>query len=161
MSSGAAERTSIRLSVLDRLLDDEPENSREVPPDENQKLRIIQQSVRRDLQDLLNTRYRCVAWPPEMDELTDSLINYGIPDFTAASLNAAQDADILIRAVRKAISLFEPRLTDVQIERMDSNNYVDRTFRFRIEAMLIIEEKKLRVQFDSALESATGQFDVR
>ncbi len=147
------------MSLLDRLLDNEPDKSVEAPLDDNQKLRIIQSSVRRDLEDLLNTRYRCVAWPPELTELDDSLINYGIPDFTASGLNAAQDSDILIKAIRLSISLFEPRLTEVRIERVNEE-FVDRTFRFRIEAMLLVEEKKHRVQFDSSLESATGQFAV-
>lgn len=158
MSTGAAKRT-IRLSVLDRLIDNEPEVSTEVPLDDNQALRIIQAAVRRDLENLLNTRYRCVAWPPELKELDDSLINYGIPDFTASGLNAAQDSDILIKAIRLSISLFEPRLTDLRIERVQ-DDYVDRTFRFSIEGTLLIEDKTLRVRFNSSLESETGQFAI-
>ena len=159
MSTGATKST-IRLSLLDRLLDNEPDKSQEAPLDDNQKLRIIQSSVRRDLEDLLNTRYRCVAWPPELTELDDSLINYGIPDFTASGLNAAQDSDILIKAIRLSISLFEPRLTDVRINRVNED-FADRTFRFRIEAMLLVEDQKHRVKFDSSLESATGQFAIK
>lgn len=158
MSTGGAKRT-IRLSVLDRLIDNEPEVSTEVPLDDNQALRIIQAAVRRDLENLLNTRYRCVAWPPELKELDDSLINYGIPDFTASGLNAAQDSDILIKAIRLSISLFEPRLTDLRIERVQ-DDYVDRTFRFSIEGTLLIEDKTLRVRFNSSLESETGQFAI-
>ncbi len=160
MSTGSLKST-IRLSLLDQLLDDEPGRQVEVPPDDTQKLRIVQAAVRRDLQNLLNTRFRCVAWPPELGELDDSLINYGIPDFTASSLNAAADSDILIKAVRRAITVFEPRLAELHIDRMSNEDYVDRTFRFRIEAMLLIEDKRHRVQFDSALESTTGQFEVK
>jgi type VI secretion system protein ImpF len=159
MSTGAAKRT-IRLSVLDRLIDNEPEVSTEVPLDDNQALRITQAAVRRDLENLLNTRYRCIAWPPELKELDDSLINYGIPDFTASGLNAAQDSDILIKAIRLSISLFEPRLTDLRIERVQ-DDYVDRTFRFSIEGTLLIEDKTLRVRFNSSLESETGQFAIK
>jgi type VI secretion system protein ImpF len=159
VSTGAPKGT-IRLSILDRLIDHEPEKSEEVPLDDNQKLRIIQHAVRRDLENLLNTRYRIVAWPPELTELDDSLINYGIPDFTAAGLNAALESEVLIKAIRNAISLFEPRLTDVRIERTQ-DDFVDRTFRFRIEALLLIEEKKHRVQFDSSMESTTGQIAVK
>lgn len=161
MSSGPSERTSIRLSVLDRLLDDDPTSTAEVPLEETQKLRMLQHAVRRDLQNLLNTRFRCVAWPPQMAELDDSLINYGLPDFTASSLNAAEDSEILVQAVRKAISLFEPRLADVKVERAVSQHYSDRTFHFRIEAMLVIEERQHRVRFDSSLESTTGQFELK
>lgn len=159
MSTGSIKST-IRLSLLDRLLDDEPGVPVEARLEESQLLRIMQHAIRRDLQNLLNTRYRIVAWPPELTELDDSLINYGIPDFTAASLNAAEDCDVLVNAIRTAIAFFEPRLSDVQLERV-GHDYVDRTFRFRIEAMLLIEEKKHRVQFDSTLESDTGQFSVQ
>lgn len=160
MSSGRPESGAIRLSVLDRLLDDEPQVQQEAPLTENQKLRIVQQAVRRDLEDLLNTRYRCVTWPPELNELDDSLINYGIPDFTAAGLNAVANVDVLVEAIRKAIQLFEPRLTDYRIEPQLSDYYVDRTFRFRIRGVLLVEGQKHRVQYDSSLESATGQFSV-
>lgn len=158
MSTGASKST-IRLSLLDRLIDHEPETTQEAPIDDNQKMRIIQTAIRRDLENLLNTRYRVLAWPPELTELDDSLINYGIPDFTAAGLNASHNSDILIKAIRLAISLFEPRLSDVRVEPV-SEDHSDRTFRFRIEAMLLIEEKKHRVQFDSSLESSTGQIAV-
>lgn len=160
MSSGGTESGGIRLSVLDRLIDLEPQSQQESPLTDNQKLRLVQQSVRRDLQDLLNTRYRCVAWPPELNELDDSLINYGIPDFTASSLNATADSDILIQAIGKAIRLFEPRLVDFQLEPRLDNYLADRTFRFRIRGTLLVEGQQHRVQYDSALESATGQFNV-
>ncbi|MEZ6130737.1 MAG: type VI secretion system baseplate subunit TssE [Planctomycetaceae bacterium] len=161
MSSGHSERNSIRLSVLDRLLDDDPTNSKEVPPDEAEKLRIVQQSVRRDLECLLNTRYRCIAWPPELDQIDNSLINYGIPDFTAGTLNAADDSEILVAAIRQAIEFFEPRLAKVKVTPVINDLYFDRTFRFRIEAILLLEDGQHIVKFDSSMESATGQFEIK
>ena len=110
MSVGSSDQGAIRISLLDRLIDHDPTNSQEVPPTNAERLRIVRQSLKRDLEDLLNTRYRCVSWPPELNQLDDSLINYGIPDFTAASLSAADDSDILVTALRRAIELFEPRL---------------------------------------------------
>jgi type VI secretion system protein ImpF len=161
VSTGFSDRSSIRLSILDRLLDNDPTNSQEVPPDDNEKLRIVQQSVRRDLEALLNTRYRCVAWPPRLDQIDNSLINYGIPDFTAGSLNAAGDADVLIAAIKQAIEHFEPRLASVKVTTVSNERHYDRTFRFRIEGLLIVEDGQHAVKFDSAMESATGQFDIK
>lgn len=161
MSNGFTDRSTIRLSILDRLIDANPEQVAEIPPDDGEKLRMIQQSVRRDLEALLNTRYRCVAWPPEFAEIDESLINYGIPDFTAASLNAAEDSDILIEAIQKAIRLFETRLVDVRVTPITNEHYYERTFRFRIEGMLLVEDAKHLVKFDSAMESATGQFEIK
>jgi len=149
-----------RQSVLDRLMDDDPGSLKDPPMDETQLLRKIQHAVRRDLEDLLNTRYRCTTWPPELDELDNSLINYGIPDFTAASLNAAEEDGVLLKSIHQAITLFEPRLTDVRIEKVKNKEYMDRTFRFRIDAVLVIASVQQEVRFDSSLESATGQFEV-
>ena len=72
--------------MLDRLLDHEPDVRREAPRSRNQVLRELKQSVRRDLENLLNTRVRCIPLPPELKELKQSLVNYGIPDLTGASL---------------------------------------------------------------------------
>lgn len=161
MSSAFSDRNTIRLSLLDRLLDDDPTNPHEAPPDNADRLRIVQQSVRRDMECLLNTRYRCIAWPPEFDEIDESLINYGIPDFTAASLNAAEDFGVLIKAIRKAITLFEPRLVDVRVTPVRNDRHYDRTFRFRIEGLLLVEDGRHPVRYDSSMESTTGLFDIK
>ena len=93
MSRSASQESLTRLSLLDRLLDEDPSVSEEVPLSKVQRARQAQGAIRRDLQDLLNTRYRCLAWPPQLDQLPDSLINYGIPDFTAAGLDMATEAE--------------------------------------------------------------------
>ena len=160
MSRGS-ESSRIVLSVFDRLLDDDPQSSHEKPLEESVQLKLIQQAIRRDLENLLNTRSRCTAWLPEFTELENSLVNYGLPDFTAAGLNAASNPDVLVEAIRRAIELFEPRLTDVRIRQVADEYYFNRTFQFRIEATLIINEKKHLVLYDSVLESSTGQFNVK
>ncbi|MCA9064904.1 MAG: type VI secretion system baseplate subunit TssE, partial [Planctomycetaceae bacterium] len=151
---------SVRVSLLDRLIDEDPFSSQEVPWDEVRKLRIIRQGIKRDLQDLLNTRFRSVGWASELDELDESLLNYGLPDFTSAGLNLAYDPDLLLKVIRRAISVFEPRLTDVRVEAASDSYHIDRTFRFRIDAVLLIEHQRHQIQFDSAIESRTGQFSV-
>lgn len=124
-----------------------------------QQLRILHSGIRRDLESLMNTRFRSASWPPEITELDESLINCGIQDFTAAGLHAAQDSDILIKAIRFPIKIFEPRLGEIRMERI-SDNFFDQTLRFRIEAMLLKNEQKHRVQFDSSPKSATEKFAV-
>ncbi len=160
MSRGS-DNSRIVLSVFDRLLDNDPQNTQEQPSDESTQMKRLQQAIRRDLEDLLNTRSRCTGWPPGCTELEYSLVNYGLPDFTAAGLNAASDPDILVEAIRRAIELFEPRLSSVQIRHVRDEYYFNRTFQFRIEATLVINEKKHQVLFDSVLESSTGQFNVK
>ena len=148
-----------RLSLLDRLIDDDPDVSEEVPMSKMERARRAQDAIRRDLQDLLNTRYRCVAWPPQLDELEDSLINYGIPDFTAAGLDLATEEETLLDSVKHAIQTFEPRLTEVSVLSAGSGHY-DRVLRFRIEATLLLENERLPLRYETRMESSTGQFEV-
>src|SRR5438132_410989 len=84
-------------SVLDRLLDFEPDVSREAQRSRNQVLRELKLSVRRDLENLLNTKTRCLTWPPHLEELKQSLVNYGIPDFTSASMGSPRDREEFCR----------------------------------------------------------------
>ena len=74
-------------SILDRLLDDEPEVSREPLPNRFQNLSQLKKAVARDLEALLNTRQEILEeLPPEFTEVSRSLITYGLPDFSSLSL---------------------------------------------------------------------------
>ena len=151
---------SIQVSLLDKLLDDEPWEKSEVPWDDYQKIGIIRRGIKRDLQDLLNSRIRCVTWQSELSELDQSLINYGLPDFRSAGLNMAYDPDVLLKAIRRAIAIFEPRLTEVNVELNREHYHVDRTFRFKIDAVLLIEHRRHPIRLETTIESRTGQISI-
>ena len=143
-------------SVLDRLLDDEPESTREAARNQAQLLRDLKVSVRRDLQNLLNTRRRLLTWPPNLDELEKSLVNYGIPDFTGSNMAAVKDREELCRVIQGVIRRFEPRFKSVTVQLLTNAEPLDRTLRFRIDAMLYADPAPEPVVFDSALEPTTG-----
>ena len=152
---------SLLPSVLDRLLDDEPGNQRETPKTRNQVLRELKNSVRRDLEQLLNTRWRCTAWPPELDQLDVSLVNYGIPDFTGSNMSQAAEREQLRSTMEQIIRKFEPRFKSVRIKMLENTDAFDRTLRFRIDAMLHAEPAPEPVVFDSQLEPSSATFEVK
>ena len=147
-------------SVLDRLLDDEPTATRELPKTRNQVLRELKKSLRRDLENLLNTRWRCTSWAEDLEELERSLINYGLPDITGADLGSAQHREEFRQIVEKVIQRFEPRFKSVKVAMLGNSEPLDRTLRFRIDALLYAEPAPEPVVFDSALEPATGNMEV-
>lgn len=147
-------------SVLDRLIDVAPHEKQEAPAQRNQIIREIKQAVRRDLENLLNTRWQGIEVPEHYQELPSSLMNYGIPDFTGNNLRGAEDPDVVFDAIRTAIERFEPRLRDIQVKPVAAKHEGDRTLRFRIEATLWVEPITDPVTFDSRLEPATGIFQV-
>jgi type VI secretion system protein ImpF len=148
-------------SVLDRLIDREPDVSREPPKARHQVLRELKEAVRRDLEDLLNTRQRWPAWPAHLEELKNSLVNYGIPDFTGAGMGSAKDMQEVGRALQAVIQQQEPRFKRVKVTLLDNAEPLDRTLRFRIDALLQVDPAPEPVVFDSTLKPGTGSFEVK
>jgi type VI secretion system protein ImpF len=148
-------------SVLDRLLDDEPGSSAEAVKPHSQVLRELKQSVRRDLENLLNTRRWCKSWPPHLEELERSLVNYGIPDITGMDLASADGRQQFRRILEVAIHTFEPRFKSVIVEILENTEAADRALRFRIDGLLHAEPAPEPVLFDSSVEPATGSVEVR
>jgi type VI secretion system protein ImpF len=125
-----------------------------------QHLRDLRQSVRRDLEFLLNTRRRCKPISTVPGALEQSLVTYGMPDFAAAGLSAQTAAAAICREIQQTIERFEPRLSHVHVIAVDSDEPMDRRLRFRIEAMLRVEPDPEPVVFDSALDPSATSFEV-
>jgi type VI secretion system protein ImpF len=148
-------------SVLDRLLDYEPGVAREVTRTRTQLLNDLKQSVRRDLENLLNTRWRCASWPADLNEIESSLANYGIPDFTASNCGAAGFREQLRRILESTIRNAETRFKSVRVKVKENADAQDRTLRFQIEALLLVEPAPEPVVFDSTMEPVTGSVEVK
>lgn len=161
MSSTRRPQSALLLSVLDRLLDDDPESRVEAPQRQANTLRMLRDAVRRDLENLLNTRCRVNLLPEHFPELKDSLANYGLPDFTGASLKIANEPDRLGAVIEEVISTFEPRLKNVRVEMLNPEDRVERNLRFKIRATLFVDPIEDRVLFNSSLEPSTGNFEVQ
>jgi type VI secretion system protein ImpF len=148
-------------SVLDRLLDDEPHLKRDLGRTRHQLLRELKQSVRRDLENLLNTRRRCLPVPADLKELEQSLVNYGIPDFTGANMGSGDAREQFRGTLERVIRTYEPRFQTVRVELLTNSEPLDRTLRFRIDALLYADPAPEPVVFDSLLEPGSGSFEVK
>lgn len=105
-----APRERLQPSLLDRLTDDEPETAVESRERRVLSVRSLRAGVLRDLGWLLNTtNLFSVVDRPALPHLVNTVINYGIPDISGASL-ATMNAGEMERAIRQAIWDFEPRL---------------------------------------------------
>jgi type VI secretion system protein ImpF len=147
-------------SVLDRLLDANPDQQRDPPKSRGQYLAELRYAVRRDLEALLNTRERCRSWPADQTELDDSLLAYGISDFTAASLGSDDQREAFRRDVEAVIRRSEPRFVSVDVILLDNAEPLDRTLRFRIEALMHADPAPEPVVFDSFLDPASRSVSV-
>ena len=96
-----------------------------------------------------------------MEELQISLVNYGIPDITGADLGAAGNRADFAGVIEQILRDFEPRFKSVHVEMLDNPDPTQRTLRFRIEGLLHAEPAPEPIVFDSALEPATGNVEVK
>jgi type VI secretion system protein ImpF len=148
-------------SLLDRLLDDEPDVSREPLSNRFQDLRRMKQAVVRDLEALLNTRQEALEeLSPAFTEVRRSLLTYGLPDFTACTLLSLTDRNRIRRALEQAIAISEPRLERVRVT-LDPPRQYEQLLRFRIEAWLRVEPAPEPVAFDAMLQLSTQEYTVQ
>ena len=142
----------VTLSVLDRLLDNDPKSSSEAPPTRAQSLRDLKAAFRRDLEWLLNTR-RVFPEPEEdLKEVNRSVYVYGLPDFSTYAVASQADRAKLVRQMITAIKVFEPRLVSARIVPVETENTGIQELRFRIEGLLNMDPAPEPVSFDTVIE---------
>jgi type VI secretion system protein ImpF len=150
----------ITPSILDRLLDFDPKVSTEAPKSRSQDLRELKQSVRRDLECLLNTRHTADEVPDGLEEVSKSIAVYGVPDFTGLSSKNIDDRKNLIRSIETALRIFEPRFMNLKVVLVESNE-LERGVKFQIQALLRMEPTPEPVVFDTVLQMGSGEFLVK
>jgi type VI secretion system protein ImpF len=150
----------VTLSVLDRLIDQEPERKLEPPLTRARSLRELKAALRRDLEWLLNTRRTIEESPASLKELERSLYNYGLPDVSSLYLRSSNDQNTLLKAIRVAINYFEPRLLNIKVA-LEPAAADTRVIRFSIEGLLRMDPAPEHVFFDTMLEPMSGQYQVK
>lgn len=148
----------VQASVLDRLLDDDPSNSRESAQFRAVDFRQIMASVRRDLENLLNTRRYIFTPPASYSEVGSSLLVYGLPDFSSRNPTQVSVVDQLRLEIVKTIARFESRLKNVNVIVDASGN--TRDLRFRITAVLVVDPISEPVVFDTSFDLNRSRYSI-
>lgn len=160
MARSELERT-VQQSLLDRLTDFEPGERGDPPMTWAQSVRQLKTSLRRDLEWLLNTRRIFVDPPESCEELRRSLYHYGLPDISSVSRDSAAERARLVRHVEETIATFEPRLMNIRARIAPDNTDPRRRLHFIIEAMLRMDPNPEPVVFDTVLDVASGEYQVK
>jgi type VI secretion system protein ImpF len=153
-----APRERLQPSLLDRLSDDEPNNTDEPRERRVLSLRTLREGVLRDLAWLLNsTNLLSVIDAGKLPHLANSVLNYGIPDLSGNSvsnLNISQ----LERGIRQAIWDFEPRLirSTVTVKALAGPSTVLNKLTFEIEADLWAQPYPERLYLKTELDLERG-----
>ncbi len=153
-------KRNIRPSILDRLIDNDPDNRLETDPDQHQKMKELRQSVRRDLENLLNTRMRIVVPDEKYSHLNDSLLNYGLPDLATVNISNIDKRREFVQQLERLLVDFEPRFKSVSVSYQENTDKAERTLKFRIDATLYADPSPEVIVFDSILEPVSRAVNV-
>jgi type VI secretion system protein ImpF len=116
-------------------------------------------AVRRDLEDLLNTR-RTNPWlDKDFVEVQRSIEAYGVPDLAALDAYTPQQQEEIGRVIERIIGLFEPRLREVRASMLEPRDPHERNVRFRVDARLALDPAP-EVAFETVLELTTGHASI-
>ena len=160
---GPSNRQASRVQqpLLDRLIDDAPDQPRDPTVAVADSMAALRNSVRRDLEALLNARRRWRSWPAHMTQLATSPIGYGIPDFASGAFSDARRREELRQEIETTIRRFEPRFLSVRVSLLESQDRLETTLRLRIEALVYTEPEPEAVTFDTLVDPTTDDIVVR
>lgn len=149
------------MPLLDRLIDDSPDQPRDPPIAINDSLVALRDAVRRDLEALLNARRRWLSWPAHMTDLATSPLGYGIPDFTAGAFNDPRRREELRLEIEDTIRRFEPRFLSVRVALVEQPDRLSSTLRLRIDAVMRAEPAPEAIAFDTIIDPAADDVVIR
>jgi len=153
-------------SLLDRLLDDEPNREEEAPLSEQAALRLIKHGLQRDVEDLLNSRRSIGSLSPSFEELADSLVNYGMDRPHSSDAKRSRSQSSLCQRIADTIRRFEPRLLEVRaFPNLPASSPIrsDRVMKFTIEGFLTVAPLRPNVQeisFQATYDGFTGTYTL-
>jgi type VI secretion system lysozyme-like protein len=145
------------MLLFDRLVDRDRFLKRDLVQQRTLDRRGVKESVRRELEQLFNTR--C---PIPVHRLTSrplTVIDYGIPDFSTFTARNHNDRLRLAAILRRAIETYEPRLTNVRVE-IDPDVGSDFHLNGVIYADLVLDGVPEPVLFSTVLQMREGNVEV-
>jgi len=147
----------VRTPLFDRLVDRSPKLRHEVRPARTLDRRGLRESVRRELERLLNTR--CPFPVHRLADRPRSVLDYGLPELTGFSAHSFEDRERLAELIRRAVEAFEPRLSDVRV-RLEPAPGDALSLIGSLEGLLQFDGVTEPVSFQAAVETRTGKVGV-
>ncbi|MAA73883.1 MAG: type VI secretion system baseplate subunit TssE [Salinisphaeraceae bacterium] len=147
-------------SFLDRLISPDTAGHTRSSDSPLRRLEHLKRSVACDLENLLNTRLALRSEVLEdYPECRQSVINYGLRDFSWMSLTSSPDRNRICRALEAAVSIHEPRLAAVEAL-LETDRTTPNRLHFCISALLVVPPLSESVSFDALFEPARMAYSV-
>ena len=145
--------TPITQSLMDRLIDHD-----EMPSTRSQSVVMFRNSIKRDVEWLLNSRK---AFVPEIEDYplaANSVFTFGLPDVN--ELPGGNSAGNVLAAIAQTIQVHEPRIREPRVSLVRTDTLA-RSLRFHVEGKLILENSEEDISFDTLFEVTSGEYQVK
>ncbi|MBV9655543.1 MAG: type VI secretion system baseplate subunit TssE [Acetobacteraceae bacterium] len=159
-AEAARRATRVQLPLLERLMDDAPDDSRDPVLSASDAMLALRNAVRRDMEALLNARRPWLPPPPSCSALKLSPFGYGVPDVMAATLADPRRRESLRADIEDTVRSFEPRFSSVRVTITENADKLEATLRLRIDAMLRAEPAPEPVAFDTLIAASAARVVV-
>ena len=144
----------VTQSLIDRLCDVD-----DWPTTRQASMRMYRESVKRDVEWLLNSRRPPIAEIAGYPRAAASVLNFGLPDINSYS-DSGGDQSALLIAILQTLRNFEPRMQGLKVMLARSDN-LTRSLRFHIEGKIQFETSVEEIQFDTILDVTRGEYEVK
>ena len=145
--------TPITQSLIDRLMDSE-----EMPTTRSASIQMFRNSIKRDVEWLLNSRR---AFVPEIEDYplaANSVFTFGLPDVN--ELPGGNSANNVLAAISQTILIHEPRIREPRVS-LTRTDELSRSLRFHVEGKLVLENSEEDITFDTLFEVTSGEYQVK
>ena len=163
MALNSNTREKLQPSLLDRLIDENPEQLNESRDKRIMNVSKLRECVIRDISHLLNTHH--MEGNTELDEFSEvssSVVNYGISGLTGFSMHNI-DIHEAERQIRQAILNFEPRILKDTLKvnmTRDTEKSSNHAFVFKIEGQIWAIPIPLMLMLKTEIDLETGSVNV-
>ncbi|SFS09703.1 type VI secretion system baseplate subunit TssE [Sphingomonas jatrophae] len=130
--------------------------------DEGQQTSLAAQreSLRRDIEAMLNSRRHLFSWPAWFEELDRSLLAYGLDDLTNESLASTDFRARFVEEAERQLRRLEPRLGRFEVMVLPNRDELDATLRFRVTGTVTLGSVREELHFDSHVDPVRAQLVI-
>ncbi len=146
-------------SLLDKLIDNHPEKTSDFDTHFSHNLQRFYEELRRDLENLLNTRLHNFEHDENFVQLKTSLYSYGRPNFPGNYLADEGGLETFCSNLTHCIKQFEPRFDTVIVSPV-LNHSGKQSLQLRIQGTLHGDFPVQEIVFDFFLEDQTQAFTL-
>jgi type VI secretion system protein ImpF len=157
MNTPFLQQAHIFPSVLDRLL---MPMTAELGASRPDNVGFTIAAIARDLGALFNCRRVESEVPQEFEEVSTSIVNFGVPDFATYTLRLTAEQNRLRKELETAIRRFEPRLRNATVV-VNGWDEISPVLRFQVNATLNVAATSEPVMFETSFQSDNGKFAVK